>query len=196
LSSTLRVRHGVLVATVFWWDLKEGAQAGQGPGVDDVVGGEPAGLRGGEPKRRTSRCGVAWASLVIANFTPYCLAHRMCSSRRSSRSGKALISSAVPVRTQARKTSSKPASSDGRRPMILTKVLAGADQPPGHLVPRRQGEQGVHRRDAQVEPGQELVRPVDPLAVDVQLGAVQQAHPAMFPVELHSDRMRSCPTSP
>jgi hypothetical protein len=75
-------------------------------------------------------------------------------------------------------------------------VLAGADQPPGHLVPRRQGEQGVHRRDAQVEPGQELIRPVDPLAVDVQLGAVQQAHPAMFPVDLHSDRMRSCPTSP
>ena len=35
-------RHGLLVG------LKEGAQAGQGPGVDDVVGGEPAGLRGGD----------------------------------------------------------------------------------------------------------------------------------------------------
>src|SRR5581483_5955203 len=55
-------------------------------------------------------------------------------------------------------------------------VLAGGDDPAGQLVAVL-GEVGVHRGDAQVEAGQEVVVPVDAARrVDVQLGAVQQHH--------------------
>jgi len=59
------------------------------------------------------------------------------------------------------------------------RVLDGPQHPPGHLL-ARWVKWEVHRGHAQVEALEELCRPVH-LAVraDVQLGAVQQPHPAV-----------------
>ena len=119
----------------------------------------------------------------MANLTPASRAARMWSDGRSSRCGEALISSAVPVRAQARNSS--PKSDLDRRPLadppggrvaddVDVRVLAGGDEPPGHLRPGLL-EVRVHRGDADVEPGQEVRVPVHrAVRADVELGAVQQ----------------------
>jgi len=65
-----------------------------------------------------SRWPIECASVSIANFTPASLAFLMCSDGRSSRSGEALTSSAVPVRAQAAASSFRSTSTGGRRPIL------------------------------------------------------------------------------
>jgi hypothetical protein len=124
---------------------------------------------------------VACESLLIANFTPYWRARRMCSSGRSSRSGNALISSAVPVRAAGledfvqvgveRRTVADPSGqrvADDRH----VRVFAGADQPAGHVA-LGLVEVRVHGCDTEVESCEEVRWPVHAaVRADVEFGAV------------------------
>src|SRR5690348_18041184 len=79
----------------------------------------------------------------MANLTPASRAARMWSDGRSSRCGEALISSAVPVRAQARNSSPKFTSTGGRLPIrrvvgwpMRSEEHTSELQSPVHLVCR------------------------------------------------------------
>ena len=129
------------------------------------------------------RSETEWASLSMANLTPASRAARMWSDGRSSRCGEALISSAVPVRAQARNSSAKSTSTGGRLPIRrvsgcpMTLTCGFSQAVMNRLVISARGllEVRVHRGHADVEAGQEVRAPVHrAVRADVQLGAVQQ----------------------
>ena len=158
----------------------------QRPGVDHVVGGEAAEPGGGDPVAAcwSGRPASARRCRWRTSRRP-ARAAAMCSGGRSIRSGEALISSAVPVRAHAAYSASRSTSTGGRRPtlrvsgwpMMFTAGFSDrGDEPLRHRRPVLL-EAGVNRRDADVEPAQEVLVPVDAaVGRDVQLAAVQQGH--------------------
>src|SRR5690606_30499383 len=162
---------------------QEGAEAVQRPGVDDVVGGEPAALGGADAVADVAVVADGVGVGVHGELHPeppgaadqvggqvQAVGERVDLQGGAGAGGAA--EHLVPVGVDGRAAADAPG---GRVPdHVDAGVLAGADEAAGHRVPV-QVEVRVDRGHAHVEAGQEIGVPVDPaVRVDVQLGAVEE----------------------
>ena len=165
------------------------------PRVDHVVLREPSALSRA-PRRTASRRGAHGdASRCRPRTSRRAAAPTGCARRLQVEpvGDRQLISSAVPVRAAASNTASRSRSTGSRRPilravrwpMMLTDGFSIARITRAVISSSRLVEVRVHRRHGDVEARQELLVPVHrAVGVDVELGAVEQAHLRVAGLEL------------
>ena len=204
------------------WSCVQATQLLAGQVLTTRSAGTPQRAARSQPNRCQSSWPGACASVSMANRQPASSARRISRFGGSCRSGRELISTALPCSAQAAKTASASKSLSGRvrrpvppvartghpgraddtiRPVtvaedVQVRVGDRGQHPPGHLRPLVL-QAAVHRPDHHVQPGQQLVVLVErAVGEDVHLDAGEDPETLAAAPSLTCATWSSCSAQP